>query len=33
MSNGLDTDHDCLSVGPDPGPNCLQMLTGYLCFL
>ena len=24
MSNSLDPDQDCLSVGPDLGPNCLQ---------
>ena len=26
VSDGLDTDHGWLSVGPDLGPNCLQML-------
>ena len=26
-SNGLDPDHDRRSVGPDLGPNCLQMLS------
>ena len=26
-TNGLDTDHDWLSVGPDLGPNYLQLLT------
>ena len=27
MSNGLDQDQDRHSVGPDLGPNCLQMLS------
>ena len=27
MSNGLDPDQDQHSVGPDLGPNCLQMLS------
>ena len=27
MSNGLDPDQDRRSVGPDPGPNCLQRLS------
>ena len=27
MSNGLDPDQDRQNVGPDLGPNCLQMLT------
>ena len=26
VSNGLDPDQDRHSVGPDLGPNCLQML-------
>ena len=26
MSNGLDSDQDRRSVGPDLGPNCLQRL-------
>ena len=28
MSNGFDSDQDGLSVGPDLGSNCLQMLSG-----
>ena len=28
VSNGLYPDQDRLSVGPDPGPNCLQKLSG-----
>ena len=27
VSNGLDPDQDRRSVGPDQGPNCLQMLS------
>ena len=27
MFNGLDTDQDRRSVGPDLGPNCLQRLS------
>ena len=27
MSNGLDTDQDRHSVGPDLGPNCLRRLS------
>ena len=27
ISNGLDTDQDQHSVGPDLGPNCLQRLS------
>ena len=27
VSNGLDLDQDRRSVGPDLGPNCLQMLS------
>ena len=27
MSNGLDLDRTGSSVGPDPGPNCLQRLS------
>ena len=27
VSNGLDTDQDRHNVGPDLGPNCLQMLS------
>ena len=27
MSNGLDSDQDRQSVGPDLGPNCLQRLS------
>ena len=30
MSNGLHTDHDWLSVVPDLGHNCLQMLMDLL---
>ena len=27
VSKGLDPDHDRCSVSPDPGPNCLAMLS------
>ena len=27
MSNGLDSDQDRHSIGPDLGPNCLQRLS------
>ena len=27
VSNGLDSDQDQLSVGPELGPNCLERLT------
>ena len=27
VSDGLDPDQDCCSLGPDLGPNCLQRLS------